>query len=79
MNGSTALAMAPSVVSAMPRATNRLVPSGGVRKPISQFITSTNGFETYTGSTNLTNFALAPGTGYSIQLAAGITITPAHY
>ena len=41
INGKTAKLMRPSVVSAIPIATKRLVPRGGVKKPISQLTTKT--------------------------------------
>ena len=45
---------------------------------ISRYLPGTDGQETYAGS-SATNFSLAPGEGYRIQVASDVAFVPAHF
>ena len=46
---------------------------------ISRFVRTTDLLETYTGSSDATNFLVAPGRSYRIQVNQNVGYTPSHY
>ena len=67
-----------NLVNALDLITDMNAAGPGTVASVSKYVRSTDGLETYTGTTG-TPFTLVPGEGYFVQVNATINLTPSHY